>query len=53
MILNGSRNGIFDIFDVFDIFDLFNIHKKFKGGVRVFRREKPHFYEFFSEIRMK
>ena len=24
-----------------------------KGGVRVFRRKKPHFYEFFSEIRMK
>ena len=24
-----------------------------KGGVRVFRRKKPHFHEFFSEIRMK
>ena len=24
-----------------------------KGGVRVFKRKKPHLYEFFSEIRMK
>ena len=29
------------------------IETDIKGGVRVFRRKKPHFYEFFSEIRMK